>query len=218
MQKLLVSSIFLYATIFPIAGTAMLSAATPELFSITAPVAQSWELILINAANPVPADYLLEFVTLSNGNKVDKRIYPSLQLMFDTARAEGIFPRVNSGYRSHSEQQELYDERINMYLSQGSTLEQARDLTSGWVAFPGTSEHEIAIAVDIGGDWVNSTSDEVYVWFANNAHKFGFILRYPEGKSHITGINYEPWHYRYVGDVATEIYEAGITLEEYLLR
>ena len=86
-----------------------------------------------------------------------------------------------------------------------------------WVAIPGTSEHELGLAVDINADKEQSSNEEVYNWLAENAWRYGFILRYPQGKEDITGIDYEPWHYRYVGkEVAKEIYEAGITLEEYV--
>ena len=80
----------------------------------------------------------------------------------------------------------------------------------------GTSEHQLGIAVDINADKSKSSNDEVYTWLAANAHNYGFILRYPQGKQEITGTSYEPWHYRYVGvDAAREIYERGICLEEY---
>ena len=86
-----------------------------------------------------------------------------------------------------------------------------------WVAIPGTCEHALGLAVDINADKEQSSNEEVYNWLAENAWRYGFILRYPKGKEDITGIDYEPWHYRYVGkEVAKEIYEEGITLEEYV--
>ena len=85
-----------------------------------------------------------------------------------------------------------------------------------WVALPGTSEHQLGIAVDINADKSMCSNEEVYAWLAENAYKYGFILRYPPEKQEITGTSYEPWHYRYVGvEVAREIYEQGICLEEY---
>ena len=88
-----------------------------------------------------------------------------------------------------------------------------------WAAVPGTSEHQLGIAVDINADKTQSTNDEVYVWLAENAYRYGFILRYPQGKEQITGTNYEPWHYRYVGvENAKIIYEQQICLEEYIER
>ena len=84
------------------------------------------------------------------------------------------------------------------------------------MALPGTSEHQLGIAVDINADKSKCSNNEVYAWLAENAHEYGFILRYPQGKLEMTGISYEPWHYRYVGvDAACEIYERRICLEEY---
>ncbi len=85
-----------------------------------------------------------------------------------------------------------------------------------WVAVPGTSEHQLGIAVDINADKERCENEDVYLWLAENAHKYGFILRYPQGKEDITGISYEPWHFRYVGvENAQIIYEKQICLEEY---
>ena len=85
------------------------------------------------------------------------------------------------------------------------------------MAEPGTSEHELGLAIDINADLDRSTSDEVYGWLAQNAWKYGFVLRYPADKTDITGIDYEPWHYRYVGqEAAKEMHKKGLCLEEYL--
>lgn len=93
-----------------------------------------------------------------------------------------------------------------------------RRWTAGeWVALPGTSEHQLGIAVDINADKTRSTNDEVYAWLAENAHRYGFILRYPKGKEEVTGTGYEPWHFRYVGiENAQMIYEKQICLEEFM--
>ena len=85
------------------------------------------------------------------------------------------------------------------------------------MAVPGTSEHQLGLAVDINANPDNSTDEEVYAWLAENAWQFGFILRYPQDKTQITGIQYEPWHYRYVGrEAAAHIHTSGQCLEEYL--
>ena len=85
------------------------------------------------------------------------------------------------------------------------------------VAKPGTSEHQLGLAVDINQEGTRSTASQVYSWLEEHAWEYGFIQRYPEGKSQITGITNEPWHYRYVGNpAAEEITRQGITLEEYL--
>lgn len=131
--------------------------------------------------------------------------------MFDAARAERIYPIVREGYRTAEEQQETLDKKIQSYINDGYSRSRAEKTSKEWVALPGTSEHQLGIAVDINADKSKSTNDEVYAWLAENAYKYGFILRYPLGKQEITGTSYEPWHYRYVGaEAARVIYERGI--------
>ena len=131
---------------------------------------------------------------------------------------------VTSGYRSYSYQQSLF----NTYIEQEKaahptwTDAQVRDLVLTYSAAPGTSEHHTGNAIDlISTNYVSLdetfAQNPAYEWLQQNAHRFGFILRYPKDKTHITGYSYEPWHYRFVGaDAATEIHERGLTLEEYL--
>ncbi|MGN0476107.1 MAG: D-alanyl-D-alanine carboxypeptidase family protein [Ruminococcus sp.] len=179
-------------------------------------VSEEWNLIVVNAWNELPEDYSVELTELSNGQKVDSRIYPYLQEMFDAAREEGVYPVVREGYRTAEEQQEILEDRIQTYINQGYSRSRAERTAKEWVALPGTSEHQLGIAVDINADKSMCSNEEVYAWLAENAYKYGFILRYPPGKQEITGTSYEPWHYRYVGvEVAREIYEQGICLEEY---
>lgn len=180
------------------------------------PVSEEWNLIVVNRWNELPEDYSVELTELSNGQKVDSRIYPYLQEMFDAARAEGIYPIVREGYRTAEEQQEILDDKIQTYINQGYSQSRAEKTAKEWVALPGTSEHQLGIAVDINADKSKCSNEEVYAWLAENAYKYGFILRYPMGKQEITGTSYEPWHYRYVGiEAAYEINERGICLEEY---
>ena len=176
-----------------------------------------WRLTLVNKWNPLPERVETEIVELANGERVDKRIYPYLQKMFDDARAAGIYPIVRSGYRTRREQEEIYDGRIQEYQAEGMSAEEAKAETELWVAVPGTSEHELGLAVDINADKIHSGGAEVYAWLKDHAHLYGFINRYPSDKTEITGVANEPWHYRYVGvETAAEIYERGICLEEYL--
>lgn len=177
----------------------------------------AWHLILVNRWNPIPDEYEVELTELANGQQVDKRIYPALQDMFDAARSDGAYPVVVSGYRTADTQQRLLDEKIAEYRAAGCSATEARTQAEAWVAIPGTSEHQIGIAVDINADGVRSAGYEVYAWLEQNAHKYGFICRYPPDKTEITGVIGEAWHYRYVGvEAATEIYNQGICLEEYL--
>lgn len=177
----------------------------------------AWYLILVNKEHPIPQNYSVDLITLSNGEKVDARIYPELQQMFDDARANGLGLFVASGYRNSNQQRMLFEERVNAYLAQGLSKKSARATALLWVAAPGTSEHELGIAVDINADPTISTGTSVYTWLAENSYKYGFICRYPQDKSDLTGVHYEPWHYRYVGkEAAEEIFKNGLCLEEYL--
>ena len=176
-----------------------------------------WNLILVNRNSYIPDDYKVELTELSNGEKVDSRIYPELQEMFNDARAQGYGLFVREGYRTQEEQQQLLDEKIEAYENEGKSKSEAKKLAEQWVAIPGTSEHQLGIAVDINADTTKSSSDDVYKWLEENAHTYGFIKRYPSNKTDITGVINEPWHYRYVGkEVASEIYSQGICLEEYI--
>lgn len=177
----------------------------------------AWCLILVNKWNELPSDYKVELIKLSNGECVDTRIYPMLQSMFDAARADGIYPIVASGYRTAQKQQEILNAKIEELKSSGYSNEDAETEAKYWVAVPGTSEHQLGLAVDINADGVHSYGTEVYKWLEKNAHLYGFINRYPADKKEITGVANEPWHYRYVGiEAATEIHKRGICLEEYL--
>ncbi len=179
-------------------------------------VPEEWNLIVVNRWNELPEDYEVELTELSNGQMVDSRIYPYLQKMFDAARTEDVYPVVREGYRTAEEQQEILDDKIQSYINQGYSQVKAERTAKEWVALPGTSEHQLGIAVDINADKSKCSNEDVYGWLAENAYKYGFVLRYPPGKQKITGTSYEPWHYRYVGEeAAKEIYERGICLEEY---
>lgn len=197
-----------------------LSFTTPFLGNITHHMASEdhgWNLILVNRENYIPADYEVQLTELSNGKKVDSRIYPELQEMFNAARAQGYGLFVREGYRTQEEQQQLMDEKIEAYENEGKSKPEAKKLAEQWVAIPGTSEHQLGIAVDINADTSKSSRDDVYKWLEENAHRYGFIKRYPSNKTDITGVINEPWHYRYVGkEAASEIYSQGICLEEYI--
>ena len=183
----------------------------------TIPTPEEWYLIVVNKWNEIPEDYSVTLTQLSNGQRVDSRIYSYLQEMFDAMRAERIYPVVREGYRTAEEQQEILDEKIFVYVKEGYSRKRAEKLARAWVAVPGTSEHQLGIAVDINADQSRSSNEEVYTWLAENAHSYGFIQRYPQEKEDITGTSYEPWHYRYVGkEAAAEIYADQICLEEYM--
>ncbi len=182
----------------------------------------SWELLLVNPWNPLPEDYTLTLKELYNGHAVDERCYDELTAMLDACKADGLSPLVCSSYRSQSKQEALYENKVERLVSQGWSREDAKVEAAKVVALPGTSEHQLGLAVDIV-DLNHQLLDEsqestdVQQWLIAHSWEYGFILRYPNDKSEITGIIYEPWHYRYVGkDAAKEIHDAGVCLEEYL--
>ncbi|MBE6753988.1 MAG: D-alanyl-D-alanine carboxypeptidase family protein [Ruminococcaceae bacterium] len=176
-----------------------------------------WRLILVNSDHPVPENYTVRLKRLRNDFKVDERIYPDLQAMFDAARAQGIYPLINSAYRTAEYQQTLLDNKLSELSAQGTTGDAAMEEALSWVAAPRTSEHQLGMAIDITVEGTACTLDDVYRWMEENSWRYGFIRRYPENKLSITGINYEPWHFRYVGrEHAAAIYEQGVCLEEYV--
>lgn len=177
----------------------------------------AWWLVLVNRWNPIEKHNKIKTTILSNGELVDERIYPDLQKMFDAARNDGVYPIVVSGYRTEQEQEELYNNKLAAYQAEGLSDAEAKKETELWVAIPGTSEHQLGLAVDINADGIHSKGKQVYRWLEDHAHLYGFIKRYSPDKTKITGVANEPWHYRYVGvRAATELYHQGICLEEYL--
>lgn len=186
------------------------------------PSGGDWALTLVNSWNPLPEGYTFTVKALSNGHSVDERCYPDLQDMMDACRREGLSPLICSSYRSLDKQRELFQNKVDRLVARGFPREGAEAEAAKAVARPGASEHQLGLAVDIV-DAANQNLDRsqedtaVQKWLMEHCWEYGFILRYPEDKSEITGIIYEPWHYRYVGkEAAAEIYEEGVCLEEYL--
>ena len=176
-----------------------------------------WNLILVNREHYIPDDYQVKLTELSNGKKVDSRIYPELQEMFNDARAVGLSLFVREGYRTTKEQQQIMNDKIKEYKNQGYSKREAKKMAEEYVAVPGTSEHQLGLSVDINADTTKCSSNKVYRWLDENAYKYGFVKRYPADKTDITGISNEPWHYRYVGkDAARTMKEENLCLEEYL--
>ena len=184
---------------------------------------EDWALILVNGDHPLPEDFRVpEFTQLVNGHAIDKRAYPDLQRMMDACRAAGLEPTICSSYRTQEKQEELFERKVQSCLPTAASREEAEEQAAFWVARPGTSEHQAGLAVDIV-DKSHQTLDEgqeetpVQKWLMEHCAEYGFILRYPTEKSALTGVGYEPWHYRYVGEAAAgEIMSRGLCLEEYL--
>ncbi len=156
-------------------------------------------ILIANKTYPLPSDY-------NPGENTEARA--ALNKMFADAKAEkNLDMWVCSGFRSYTVQKNLY----NSYVSRDGVKNADR-----YSARPGYSEHQTGLAFDINYADSRFTGTAQAVWLAKNAHKYGFILRYPEGKESVTGYMYEPWHYRYIGvENAEKIYASGLTLEEY---
>lgn len=180
-----------------------------------------WALIFANPWQPLPEDFSVKTKIVVGSYAVDERIYSALTAMLRDARAQGLSPEICSAYRSVSKQTTIFNNQISQYMAKGYTRSQAEAEAAKWVAIPGTSEHHTGLAVDIVASsyrQLNKAQENTaeQKWLMANAHKYGFILRYPENKVYVTGINYEPWHYRYVGkEIATFMFERDMCLEEF---
>lgn len=180
-----------------------------------------WNLILVNSKNLLPSDFSIKTANIGN-RAMDERIVDITKKMIDDAKADGVDLLICSSYRSVERQETLFAEQIQSFLNQGYSQDDARTEAAKWVAVPRTSEHHTGLALDI----VTPTyqvldfgfeKTEAFKWLYNHCTEYGFILRYPKDKADITGIVYEPWHYRYVGiEAAKYIHENGLCLEEYL--
>ena len=178
-----------------------------------------WNLTLVNSTHAVPEDWVVpEFTELRNGQKVDSRIYPELQAMFDAARAAGRTPLVISSYRTYDDQKNMLVKKYRAFKEQGYSHEDAQAEALKWAAYPGYSEHQLGLAIDVGtSNREKCSKDRVWSWLKEHCAEYGFIWRYSEEKSAITGIANEPWHFRYVGvEAATYIMENNLCLEEYM--
>lgn len=185
-------------------------------------------LMLVNPWNELPADYQPELVLLEQSDYVgedeyvDGRCAEALLQMIADCKAAGNAPYICSAYRSLEKQQFLYNNKIRRLVEDGVTPTEAPAIAAMSVALPNTSEHQLGLAVDIIDCYytnLDKGQEETSTqrWLIANSWRYGFILRYPNGSSDITGIIYEPWHYRYVGpEYAAELYDLGLSLEEYL--
>ncbi|MCH4192554.1 MAG: M15 family metallopeptidase [Butyrivibrio sp.] len=183
--------------------------------------ADDWELILVNKQHPIPDDYEFPMSNIKGNMYCDKRILSNLLDMFRQAQNDGINLVICSPYRSEVRQEKLFTRKINSYLDDGMTYMNAYMMAAQAVTIPGSSEHQIGLAIDIIADDYSYLDagfgdTDAGKWLAKNSCRYGFILRYPKGKETITGIEYEPWHFRYVGkDAAKVITEKKICLEEF---
>ena len=171
----------------------------------------SWEYVLANAEHSI-GEYTPELGEIE-GQKLDQRILEPMQKFVGDARAEGLSVFLSSGYRGYEEQQYLFNRKVEQYGE-----EQAATIVSR----PGTSEHQTGLACDITDEYYELKNESLentalYQWMSRHCQEYGFIVRYPKDKEEITGIIYEPWHFRYVGvEAATYMVEHNLCLEEFV--
>lgn len=165
---------------------------------------------IVNFKNPIPEDFVPELVKWRN-IRLEAETMEAVKAMILDGEAIGHVFYLNSAYRSWETQQQIWDNYYNKYIAQGLSHDEALKKVSMSVARPGTSEHHTGLAVDIDGTWASLG------WMSENSWRYGLIVRYPEGKTEYTGVIYEPWHFRYVGEeLAKELYELDLCVEEYM--
>ena len=201
-----------------------------ESKAIVTPLASpaDWNLVLVNRENQLAEEIPMEFYLTESGYQIDSRIQDPYSQLMEAGKAAGMDLTMVSGYRSIEQQQANYDVNYQNFLASGLSEEEARTKTEEYIALPHASEHTTGLAVDITSTALANQEGnsgllpdlENYpegLWLKENAPKFGFILRYPKAKEAITGINFEPWHFRYVGiENAMYMTEKNLTLEEYI--
>lgn len=185
-------------------------------------VIRDWRTILVNPWNEIPSDFNLSLKDIGDDYMVDERIYDDVIKMLEKARSYDLKPVVISAYRSKGLQKDLFKREVETLTRAGMPGEEAEKVACKSTAIPGKSEHHTGLALDIvvSHNHILDESQEetgVFKWMMKYAYKYGFILRYPRGKESVTGIIYEPWHFRYVGkEAAIVIHDNDLTLEEYL--
>lgn len=181
--------------------------------------AEKWNLAIINTKYPLPDSYAPTLSNAISGSNIqlDSRVSERYAEMYAAAKLSGCVLTPYSGYHSYALQETTYNRKVNFYVNQGISAEEANQKASAQVLPAGCSEHNAGLAIDIvsaSSDFINTKE---YKWLCENAHNYGFILRYPEDKTAITGMNFEPWHWRYVGTQAAKgMKENNQCLEEYL--
>lgn len=196
---------------------------TSDITTVGDPITGSlpWNLILVNRDHLLPQDFTVDLETIGN-QRVDTRIAPAVREMIQDAKSAGIDLTICSAYRSIARQRELYEQKVTNGESQGYDLEKSEAIAEQYTQSPGASEHHTGLALDIitpsyqtlDSGFANTAA---FQWLHVNSPKYGFVIRYPEGKEDITGILYEPWHFRYVGVAeANEMLANGECLEEYV--
>ena len=184
-----------------------------------------WCLILTNAEYPVPEDYEVELESIPGTEQsVDKRIYEPLMAMIGDMKAQGLSPIVCSGYRTLDKQEKLFNRKVLSFVKAGHTKEESYNLARQTISIPGSGEHCLGLAVDFYTRRYHKLERAFEdtpesKWLVEHAQDYGFVMRYGENKTDITGIQYEPWHYRYVGvEAANYMKDNELSLEEFYIE
>lgn len=178
-----------------------------------------WYLSIIGTKYPLPEKYVPSLSPIIEGSSItaDSRITEKYRQMYEAAKKDDCILTPYSGYHSYSLQESSYTRKVNFYLNQGLSQEEAESKAGISVLPAGCSEHNAGLAVDIVSASEDFAKAKEYQWLSDHAHEYGFILRYPADKVKITGVDYEPWHWRYVGEeAAKKMKEKNKCLEEYL--
>lgn len=209
----------------PPASQSMPSSSQPQSESTDLPASADPLLILANKDNPLPSDYAPDLAYLEGGSyQMQSEAAAAFDRMKNAANATGLHLMACSTYRSVERQTELFNAEIQKWMGQGMDETAAREQAATVVMVPGCSEHNTGLAVDVGSITNQRVEEDFenepeFAWLQEHAAEYGFILRYPADKVEVTGVTYEPWHYRYVGvENAQKIKESGLCLEEYLAQ
>ncbi len=183
----------------------------------------SWQLRLIDYDHPLGKDFAPpELTVVADGQSMDSRVAPAISALIDDAKAAGYTVYFCSGYRDYDTQYIIYWNHIYEYTAQGMSEEEAHAKTRLAVNYPGCSEHQSGLCADILESWDQEMEPWIggsglMLWLEEHCAEYGFVVRYPDGKTDITGVEYEPWHLRYVGqEAAAYMMENGLCLEEFL--
>ena len=198
----------------------------PEPQVVSSGKTGAFALILVNPTHYIPDGYEPDLETVQGKYKMDKLAASAAKELLAAAKAAGYDMQLCSAYRTVEKSAELYERQVKQWMSYGYDEATAKVEAARWVAPPGTSEHHTGLAMDlVSSDYWGQYSDlehayenfDSFKWMVAHCAEYGFILRYPKDKQDITGITYEPWHYRYVGkENAAYIMKNGLCLEEYL--
>lgn len=192
----------------------------PETGRIIVEVNDSnWQLVVVNGTREFPSTYEPELAQIfSTGKYLDARVTPHYEEMYNAAKKDGIILTPYSAYRSYERQKNNYNHLTETYMADYHlSREDAAKKAATVILPPGTSEHNLGLCMDVCNVYDSFVNQKEYTWLTENAYKYGFILRYPKGKEDVTGIVFEPWHWRYVGvEWAKKIRDSGLCLEEYL--